>query len=181
MKNVSQLITQPSAKSGKPSQNEMPSLAQAFRQTTSSNLDRPTIKQSHIDRLWEHMSATFGHKWISSYGVAPSETWLAGLIDMTPEELKTGLLTCLTWEQEWPPTLPQFRNLCRPRKEEAHQVYQRLPEPEEHREKRKAIGLAHIASMKEEGRFRDWLRENAGRLESDFDIHLRSVRAMTLG
>lgn len=148
-----------------------------MRATTASNCDRPTITQSHIDRLWQHMSATFGHKWISSYGAMPSETWLAGLVDMTPEELRTGLVACMTWEQEWPPTLPQFRTLCRPIREVAHQVYQRLPEPEEHRERRKAVGMAHLASMKEEGRFRDWLKSNAGRIESDFDMEMRTVRA----
>jgi hypothetical protein len=107
----------------------------------------------------------------------PSETWLAGLVDMTPEELRTGLVACMTWEPEWPPTLPQFRLLCRPIREEAHQVYQRLPEPAEHRAQRKAIGIAHLANLREEGRYRDWLQANAGRVISDFDSHLRTVRA----
>jgi len=60
------------------------------------------------------MSEIFGHKWVSAYGSQPSETWLAGLIDMTEEELRTGLLGCLEWPGDWPPTLPQFRKLCRP-------------------------------------------------------------------
>ena len=123
------------------------------------------------------MSATFGHKWISSYGALPSETWLAGLVDMTPDELRTGLVACMTWENEWPPTLPQFRTLCRPIREVAHEIYQRLPEPEEHRERRKSVGMAHLASLREEGRFKDWLKANAGRVESDFDMTMRTVRA----
>lgn len=180
MQPISDLTTRLREKSREPSQNETRSvnpLAQAFRQTTASNYDRPTITQSHIDRLWQHMSATFGHKWISSYGAMPSETWLAGLVDMTPEELRTGLVTSLTWEQEWPPTLPQFRNLCRPRREEAHQVYQALPEPDSVREQRKAVGMAHLTSLREEGRYREWLQANSGRVISDFDSHLRTVSA----
>lgn len=180
MQPISDLTTRLPQKSRGPLPNETPPvnrLAQAFRQTTSSNLDRATIGQSHIDRLWQHMSATFGHKWISSYGALPSETWLAGLVDMTPDELRTGLVACMTWEAEWPPTLPQFRTLCRPIREVAHEIYQRLPEPEEHRAQRKAVGLAHLASLREEGRFKDWLKANAGRIESDFDMTMRTVRA----
>lgn len=122
------------------------------------------------------MGATFGHRWISSYGAEPSETWLAGLVDMTPEELRTGLVACMTWEPEWPPTLPQFRKLCRPVQQAAHEIYQRLPEPEERRAERKAIGLQHLASLREESRYRDWLQRNARRRVADFDSHLRTVR-----
>ena len=147
-----------------------------MRRMTSSNLDRPTITQSHIDRLWQHMGACFGHKWTSSFGMVPSETWLAGLVDMTPTELQTGLVACLTWESEWPPTLPQFRGLCRPRREEAHQTFMRLPEPEENRERRKATGLAHLANLREESRYREWLQANAQRELSDFETHMRAVR-----
>jgi hypothetical protein len=52
-----------------------------------------------------------------------------------------------------------------------------LPEPEEHRAQRKAIGIAHLANLREEGRYREWLQANAGRVISDFDSHLRTVRA----
>jgi hypothetical protein len=123
------------------------------------------------------MAACFGHKWVSSYGAMPSETWLAGLIDMSPLELQTGLVACLTWEGEWPPTLPQFRLLCRPRREEAHRVYQALPEPEEARSQRKATGMAALASLREEARYREWLAAHAARPMSDFDAHLRTVQS----
>jgi hypothetical protein len=83
----------------------------------------------------------------------------------------------MSWEHEWPPTLPQFRQLCRPIREVAHQVYQRLPEPEEARDRRKAIGMAHLASLREEGRYREWLQANAGRIEADFDMTMRTVLA----
>lgn len=148
-----------------------------MRLATSLNFDRPTIGQSHIDRLWLHLGATFGHKWVSSYGAEPSETWLSGLVDMTPDELRTGLVACMTWEPEWPPTLPQFRKLCRPIQQAAHEAYQRLPEPEDRREARKASGLAHLASLREETRYREWLQHNDHRAESDFECHMRTVRA----
>jgi hypothetical protein len=123
------------------------------------------------------MGATFGHRWISSYGAEPSSTWLAGLVDMTPEELRTGLVACLTWEPVWPPTLPQFRKLCRPIQHAAHEIYQRLPEPEAVREQRRAAGLTHLANLREESRYREWLSANTGRVDSDFDMHMRTVRA----
>jgi hypothetical protein len=126
------------------------------------------------------MTETFGHAWTSSYGETPSDTWLAMLIDMTPEELRTGLIACANWTERFPPTLPQFRALCRPRREEAHQVFRRLPEPEEVRTQRREQGLAHLAGLREEGRYREWLAANAGRVEADFDMLLRSVRGMRL-
>jgi hypothetical protein len=108
------------------------------------------VGPAHIDRIWERMAGIFGHKWTSSYGAEPSDTWLAGLIDMSEEELRTGLVACLTWPEEWPPTLPQFRQLCRPRREEAHRIYRAaLPEPPEVRARRKAAGVAALQGIRD--------------------------------
>lgn len=153
MKHIHTLTTQPSEKSDAPSRsrksvsfvNEMASI----RGVSSSNLERGTINISHIRRLWVRLTDTFGHKWVSSYGAEPSETWLAGLIDLSQEELKTGIIACLSWESEWPPTLPQFRSLCQPRREEAHQVYRKLPEPPEVVQKRKESGRSYLAEIRE--------------------------------
>ena len=97
---------------------------------------------------------------------------------MSPEELRTGIVACLHWEPDWPPTLPQFRRLCRPRGEEAYRLYRALPEPPEAREQRKAAGLAQLTALREETRYRAWLAEHAHRRESPLSAVLRQVRAL---
>lgn len=58
------------------------------------------------------MSKIYGHRWVSSYGEEDDGTWLSGLADLTPDHLAAGLRSCLHSGEEWPPTLPAFRNRC---------------------------------------------------------------------
>ena len=44
------------------------------------------------------------------------DTWALGLIDITSEELACGLRACVSSGEAWPPSLPEFRALCRPLK-----------------------------------------------------------------
>lgn len=124
------------------------------------------------------MARIFGHRWASSYGETDDGTWEAGLSGLTEEEIKTGIVACLRWRQDWPPTLPQFRELCRPPTVAAHRLYLALPEPNEARERRKAVGLAAIASLREESSYRDWLSLNAGRDRSPLETMLGTLRAL---
>ncbi|WP_026279089.1 hypothetical protein [Thioalkalivibrio sp. ARh3] len=41
------------------------------------------------------------------------QEWAEGLQGMTPEQTQQGLET---WDSEWPPTLPEFRDACIGRK-----------------------------------------------------------------
>lgn len=76
------------------------------------------------------MTDLFGHRWASAYGPEPSETWAVGLEDLSDGELRAGLAACLSWTEDWPPTLPQFRALCRPPPPPAcHRIVPALPRP----------------------------------------------------
>lgn len=55
----------------------------------------------------------YGFKWTSSYGEKDDGTWLKGLSDVTKEEIGIGLEKCRTSDDEWPPTLPMFRDRCK--------------------------------------------------------------------
>lgn len=109
-----------------------------------------------IGRVWKKMTATYGHKWISAYGDVDGEggkTWLQGLQEMLLDEIKTGLNACVNRADAWPPSLPEFRALCRPGvsvKPACHRdakPYAALPKPE----KITAPGdaRAHLASIME--------------------------------
>jgi len=74
-----------------------------------------------INRIWEKMSAIYGHRWVSAYGVhvdefgqlsAAAETWAQGLSGLSREHLQHGFDALLKAGLEWPPTLPEFRDLC---------------------------------------------------------------------
>ena len=75
------------------------------------------------------MTETFGHAWTSSYGIEPSAAWVDGLADMTLDDVRRGLQAVRDWAERFPPTLPQFRELCRPAQSPAHRDYVPLPQP----------------------------------------------------
>lgn len=57
------------------------------------------------------MTRIYGHKW-SSIAESDDGTWLAGLQDLTPEQIAIGLGNLLQAGTEWPPSLPEFRDYC---------------------------------------------------------------------
>lgn len=75
------------------------------------------------------MTEIYGHRWVSSYGSTPNDSWVAALGEMPVDELKTGLDTMLKECLQWPPTLTEFISYCKPpRVDPIHQEYQ-LPAP----------------------------------------------------
>ena len=92
----------------------------------------------HIERLWERMTMIYGHKWTSAFGRHDDGTWLAGLHDITPEQIGVGLEACRISDDPWPPTLPAFRAKClRHKRFAAHRTA--LPMPAVSREERIAM------------------------------------------
>ena len=77
------------------------------------------------------MAKIYGHKWTSSYGESDDGTWLAGLYDVTIDQVRYGLERLrVDGERIWPPTLPEFRLLCLPERVPAyHKDYIALPRP----------------------------------------------------
>lgn len=62
------------------------------------------------------MTEIYGHRWASSYGDDPAssagQTWAKGLAGISPQQLAAGIAACIASAQPWPPTLPEFRQLC---------------------------------------------------------------------
>lgn len=67
------------------------------------------------------MGEVYGHKWVSGYGEAlnkdgslasVAETWLVGLTGVNAEQFASGLEVCVKSGEPWPPTLPEFREMC---------------------------------------------------------------------
>jgi hypothetical protein len=81
-----------------------------------------------VSRLWLRMTEIYGHKWSSSYGETPSETWSRGISGMSFDELKRGLSECLNSGNAWPPSLPEFLAMCKPTKRENAAMYRNVPQ-----------------------------------------------------
>lgn len=62
------------------------------------------------------MEDRYGDLWASRYGAFPRarvmRSWAEDLADMTPMEIIDGMTACR--DLKFPPTLPEFRLLCRP-------------------------------------------------------------------
>lgn len=79
------------------------------------------------------MSSIYGHKWVSAYGPQDDGTWAVGLSGYTPEQIGRGLRACLDRNDPWPPSLPEFRALCKPGPRENAAAYRDFPPALEHK------------------------------------------------
>lgn len=60
------------------------------------------------------MIEMYGHKFTSSYGEVPNDTWSAALAGIYPEQIGEALQACFRRQDTWPPTLPEFIEMCCP-------------------------------------------------------------------
>ena len=119
MKHMSDLITAPSGKSGAPTRPESNGL----------------LSETEIGQLWERMGMMYGHRWKTNYGIEDDGTWRTGLAGLTQKQIGVGLVKCLerqqkNGEEDWPPTLMEFRAMCLPeRRDPIHRDALALPRP----------------------------------------------------
>lgn len=71
------------------------------------------VTSAHIDALWQRMARIYGRKWTNNYGEVDDGTWLVGLRDIRPEDLDRAMGRCCLIDSPWPPTLPEFRAMCK--------------------------------------------------------------------
>lgn len=85
--------------------------------TNATSLAKPSVlPDAWIERLFSQFAAAYGRKFADLWlGCALGDVkalWAEELGSMTREELAAGWAACK--RREWPPTLPEFVNLCRP-------------------------------------------------------------------
>ena len=64
--------------------------------------------------LWVRMAEIFGHRWTSSFGESPSKAWTDALRQMPNDDMARGVTYLTNGDSVWPPTLPEFKAVCRP-------------------------------------------------------------------
>jgi len=58
------------------------------------------------------MSRLYGNKFNSNYGVEDDGTWLMALSGLKRSDLSRGLTALLSIDDDWPPSVPKFKQLC---------------------------------------------------------------------
>jgi hypothetical protein len=102
---------------------------------TSAPENARQLTDHQMRQVWERMGMMYGHRWKSNYGVEDDGTWRKGLAGLTAEQIGNGLVKCLErrpvrGEEDWPPTLNEFRAMCLPEKRDPiHRDYIALPRP----------------------------------------------------
>ena len=71
----------------------------------------------------------FGYHWTNSYGESDNGAWLTGLHDLDPKDILEGINSVRLSGREWPPSLPQFRALCKPITPPYFDTYAKLSKP----------------------------------------------------
>lgn len=79
----------------------------------------------------------------------------------------------MSWEESWPPTLAQFRQLCGQKRK----FVEHNQEPQEVIQARKAKGLIEIGNVKQSMAYQEWLQRTSRRTEADFDGTMAIMRA----
>lgn len=84
--------------------------------TSTESWPANAMPKRWIESLFERMLFEYGKKFSDQWGGADAEGlkahWAQRLSDLTNDELKRGV--SLLEGREWPPSLPEFRKMCRP-------------------------------------------------------------------
>lgn len=65
--------------------------------------------------LWKRMRESFGQSWVREYGDANDDaihTWRDSLADFNEQQIARGVKSASEWTDPFPPTLPQFKQMC---------------------------------------------------------------------
>ena len=116
MRHVSQHLTQ-----GRVSRKEP-----VHRDASSSNVSASSPNARMIVNLWERLTHLYGHKFSAAFGESAAnpdgsltdvaQTWAGALRGITGAQLAAGLRTCIGSGDAWPPSLPEFRAMCLPKR-----------------------------------------------------------------
>ena len=82
----------------------------------TSQASQSALPDTWTEKLFQKMEDRYGDLWATRYGSFPrsrvKQTWAEDLGDLTGEEVARGVAACRS--AKFPPTLPEFRALCRP-------------------------------------------------------------------
>ena len=89
----------------------------AYAELSGTSQAKPSaLPDTWVERLFQRMEDRYGDLWANRYGAFPRDrvkrSWAEDLGDLSRDELARGVDACRG--AKLPPTLPEFRALCRP-------------------------------------------------------------------
>jgi hypothetical protein len=94
--------------------------------TLASSTSTTALPEKWVERLFERMLLDYGRKFSEQWGGADTDAliahWSRELAGYSGAELKRGLDALAT--RDWPPTLPEFKKLCRRPLDAMHAYYE---------------------------------------------------------
>ena len=95
---------------------------------TALSTSTTPLPESWIEKLFHKMLLEYGKKFSDQWGGADTDEliahWARELAGYTGQEIKRGLAGIDT--REWPPTLPEFKKMCRPPVNEMTAYYEAI-------------------------------------------------------
>lgn len=84
---------------------------------------QPEAPAMWMRRMWERLTAMYGHAWTSVHGVTPhdmatgalsmsGDTWARALAGLSAQQIAAGIQACVAEGKEFPPSAPRFRAMC---------------------------------------------------------------------
>ena len=118
------------------------------RQQTDFVKDLPSKKV--MERLWLVMLEIYGHRWESSFGSEPTESWARSLKGISPQQIAKGLDELHESGESWPPSAIEFAKMCRTEKQLAiHKPFQFAAlESDEQKAKKKQAAKTGLNKLK---------------------------------
>lgn len=68
--------------------------------------------ETRSERVWKRLLQAYGARFTDSFGLKPSEPWIAAIEDLTNDQISFGIRACLRLEPVHPPTLGVFQKAC---------------------------------------------------------------------
>lgn len=94
--------------------NALAPLVESRQQSQQSERSSRLLDRLTILSLWDSMGKMYGPKWESSFGTDPDpgNIWAACLCGLEASHIAIGFAALRDRGIEWPPSAPEFRNLC---------------------------------------------------------------------
>jgi hypothetical protein len=87
---------------------------------------RQALPESWIEKMFDKMLLDYGKKFTDQWGGADPDKliahWAQEMASYTGDEIKRGLAAMAN--RDWPPTLPEFKKMCRPPVDDMHAYYE---------------------------------------------------------
>ncbi|WP_454737610.1 hypothetical protein [Cupriavidus necator] len=126
----------------------------------ASSADWPpkALPEHWLDSLFSRMEASYGSRFADMWGGtdlrAVKRQWAIDLCDLSPEELRAGVAALRSCD--WPPSLPEFRKLCRPGRAYRSSAQALPPPAAKASPERVAAALEQVRALQPEAQGKAW-------------------------